>query len=105
MISFLAAFAILFSKKERPSAGVREIAIVSLSVIGLAIVSNFRGVRYIVPIIPFLCFLLALLFYRFLEKGRVIRFRTTVLLIVVLLADFALRNNNRASAKDAWMKS
>ena len=88
LISFLAAFAILFSKKERPSAGVREIAIVSLTAIGLAIVSNFRGVRYIIPIIPFLCFLLALLFYRFLEKGRVIRFRTTVLLIVVLLADF-----------------
>ena len=88
LISFLAAFAILFSKKERPSAGVREIAIVSLTVIGLAIVSNFRGVRYITPIIPFLCFLLALLFYRFLEKGRVIRLPTIVLLIAVLLADF-----------------
>jgi 4-amino-4-deoxy-L-arabinose transferase-like glycosyltransferase len=88
LISFLAAFAILFSKKERPSAGVREIAIVSLIVIGLAIISNFRGVRYIVPVIPCLCFLLALLFYRFLEKGSGLRFPVIVLLIVVLLADF-----------------
>ena len=88
LLSFLAAFVVLFSKKVRPSAGVREVAIVSLAVIGLAVVSNFRGVRYIVPIVPCLCFLLALLFYRFLEQGPVIRFRATVLLIIVLSADF-----------------
>ena len=88
LLSFLAAFVVLFSKKERISAGVREIATVSLAVIGLTVVSNFRGVRYIVPIIPFLCFLLALLFHRFLERGPVIRLRTTVLLIVVLSAGF-----------------
>ena len=88
LLSFLAAFVVLFSKKVRPSAGVREVAIVSLAVIGLAVVSNFRGVRYIVPIVPCLCFLLALLFHRFLEQGPVIRFRATVLLIIVLSADF-----------------
>src|ERR1700719_4231916 len=88
LLSFLATFVVLFSKKERISAGVREIAIVSLAVIGLTVVSNFRGVRYIVPIIPCLCFLLALLFHRFLERGPVIRLRTTVLLIVVLSAGF-----------------
>jgi 4-amino-4-deoxy-L-arabinose transferase-like glycosyltransferase len=88
LISFLAAFAILFSKKERPSAGVREIAIVSLAVIALVVVTNFRGVRYIVPIIPCLCFLLALLFHRFLEQAPVVRRRTTVVLIVVLAAGF-----------------
>jgi len=88
LLSFLAAFVVLFSKKERISAGVREIAIISLAVIGLTVVSNFRGVRYIVPIIPCLCFLLALLFHRFLERGPVILFRTTILLIVVLSADF-----------------
>lgn len=88
LLSFLAAFVVLFSKKVRTSAGVREVAIVSLAVIGLAVVSNFRGVRYIVPIVPYLCFLLALLFHRFLEQGPVIRFRTTALLIIVLSADF-----------------
>jgi 4-amino-4-deoxy-L-arabinose transferase-like glycosyltransferase len=88
LLSFLAAFVVLFSKKERPSAGVREIAIVSLAVIGLTIVFNFRGVRYIVPIIPCLCFLLALVFYRFLERGPIIRLRTALVLIVVLSAGF-----------------
>src|ERR1700719_5057871 len=43
LLSFLAAFVVLFSKKVRTSAGVREIAIVSLAVIGLTVVSNFCG--------------------------------------------------------------
>lgn len=88
LISFAAAFVILFSKKERPSAGVREIAIISLAVIALAVITNFRGVRYIVPIIPCLCFLLALLFHRFLERGSIVRRRTAAVLIVLLIADF-----------------
>ena len=88
LLSFLAAFLVFFSKKERSPVAVREISMVSLAVIGLTIVSNFRGVRYIVPIIPCLCFLLALIFYRFLERGPIIRLRTAVVLIVVLSAGF-----------------
>jgi 4-amino-4-deoxy-L-arabinose transferase-like glycosyltransferase len=88
LLSFLAAFFVLFSKKERSSLAVREISVVSLAVIGLTIVSNFRGVRYIVPIIPCLCFLLALVFYRFLERGPIVRLRTAVVLILVLSAGF-----------------
>jgi 4-amino-4-deoxy-L-arabinose transferase-like glycosyltransferase len=88
LLSFLAAFFVLFSKKERSPLAVREISMVSLAVIGLTIVSNFRGVRYIVPIIPCLCFLLALVFYRFLERGSIIRLCTAVVLILVLSAGF-----------------
>jgi tryptophan-rich sensory protein len=88
LVSLLAAFAVLFSKQKRPSAGVREIAIVSLAVITLAVVTNFRGVRYIIPIVPCLCFLLALSFHRFLEQRKVIRLRTAIVLTVVLLAGF-----------------
>jgi 4-amino-4-deoxy-L-arabinose transferase-like glycosyltransferase len=88
LLSFLAAFFVLFSKKERSPLAVREISVVSLAVIGLTIVSNFRGVRYIVPIIPCLCFLLALVFYRFLERGPIVRLRTAVVLILVLSAGF-----------------
>lgn len=88
LLSFPAAFFVLFSKTERSPIAVREISIVSLAVIGLTIVSNFRGVRYIVPIIPCLCFLLALVFYRFLERGPIIRLRTAAVLIVVLSAGF-----------------
>jgi 4-amino-4-deoxy-L-arabinose transferase-like glycosyltransferase len=88
LLSLLAAFLVLFSKKERSSESVREISIVSLAVIGLTIVSNFRGVRYIVPIIPCLCFLLALVFYRFLERRPIVRLWTAVVLIAVLSEGF-----------------
>ena len=88
LFSFLAAFFVLFSKKERSPLAVREISVVSLAVIGLTIVSNFRGVRYIVPIIPCLCFLLALVLYRFLELASIIRLCTAVVLILVLSAGF-----------------
>ena len=84
----LAPFVVLFSRKERPAPAVREIAILSLLVLGLTIVSNFRGVRYILPILPCLCFLLALIFWRFLEQGSTIRKRTIAVLVVMLFAGF-----------------
>src|SRR5205807_1253375 len=82
----LAPFVNLFSKREKPLPAVREIALVSLAVIALTIVSNFRGVRYILPILPSLCFLLALVFYRFLEQGSVVRRRTIIALVVLVSA-------------------
>jgi hypothetical protein len=84
--ALLAPFVILFSRKERATPAVREIAIVSLAVIGLEIVSNFRHVRYAIPIIPSLSFLLAVALHRFLEQGRVVRVRTAAALIVLLSA-------------------
>ncbi len=36
-----------------------EIAVVSLTIIGLSVLLNFRSVRYVVPILPLLCLLLA----------------------------------------------
>src|ERR1700731_1577322 len=82
----LAPFVTLLCKREKPSPAVREIAIISLAVIALTIISNFRGVRYILPILPCLCFLLALVFYRFLERGPVVRARTIIALVVILSA-------------------
>jgi len=84
----LAPFVNLFSKREKPLPAVREIAIVSLAVMALTIVSNFRGVRYILPILPCLCLLLALVFYRFLEQGSVVRRRTVIALVVLVSAGF-----------------
>src|SRR5438105_15908433 len=80
----LAPFVNLFSKREKSLPAVREIALVSLAVIALTIVSNFRGVRYILPILPSLCFLLALVFNRFLEQGSVVRRRTIIALVVLI---------------------
>jgi len=84
----LAPFVVLFSKKERPEPALREIAIVSLLFIALTVISNFRGVRYVLPILPCLCLLLALTFYRFLEQGSTIRKRAVVVLAVILFAGF-----------------
>ena len=88
LLGLLAPFTILSSKKEKATPAVREIAIVSLAVIGLVIVSNFRDVRYILPIIPCLCFLLALVLHRFLEQGGKIRRCAAAALVVLLAAGF-----------------
>ena len=88
LLSFLAAFVILLSKKERSRAAAREISIVSLAVIGLAVVSNFRSVRYIVPIVPCLCFLLALVLYRFFGQRPAVCVRMMAALVVLLTAGF-----------------
>ena len=88
LLGWLAPFMILFSNRKKAPPAVREIAIVSLAVIALIIVSNFRHVRYVLPIVPCLCFLLASVLYRFLEQGGEIRRRTVVALVVLLLAGF-----------------
>jgi hypothetical protein len=88
LLLLFAPVVILLSKGERPAPAVREIAIISLLVIGLIIVSNFRGVRYILPILPCLCFLLALIFCRFLEQGPTIQKRTIGVLALILCAGF-----------------
>lgn len=88
LLLLLAPFVILFSKKERPTPAIREVAIVSLAIVASAIVSNFRGVRYILPILPCLCFLLALLFRRFLNRGSAVRVRVIAALVVLLSAGF-----------------
>lgn len=88
LLSFLAAFVVLFSKKEGAPPAVREISIVSLAVIGLVIVSNFRGVRYVEPIVPCLCFLLSLVFYQFFQSGPPVRAGALVVLVGLLTAGF-----------------
>lgn len=88
LLALLAPFAVLFWRKESESPAVREIAIASLLAIALAIVSNFRHVRYIVPIIPVLCFLIALVFYRMIERGGSLRLFGAILLTILLVAGF-----------------
>ena len=87
-LALVALVVILLSRRPRPSRPVWEIAIVSLAVIALFIVSNFRGVRYILPIQPCLCFLLALVFYWFLQRPPPIRSRAIVALVLLLTAGF-----------------
>ena len=84
----LAPFVVLVWRTQRFSGAVKEISIVCLGLIGLAVVSNFRSVRYIVPIIPALCLILAIVLHRLLEQKRAIRIGTIAFLIVLLTAGF-----------------
>ena len=86
LLLLLAPIATLFSKQQRLAAAIREIAIICLSVIALTIVANFRSVRYLLPILPCLCLLLAVIFCRLLEQGGRIRTRTVAALALILFA-------------------
>ena len=87
-LSLLAPFVILFSKTERPSPAIREMAIVTVAWVALLIVTNFRHVRYAIPVLPALCLLLALIFYRFLKQPPPVRTRAAAALVVLLIAGF-----------------
>jgi len=87
-LSLIAMFVILFSGKERSNPAVREIALVTLVFLALTVVSNFRHIRYAIPIVPSLCFLLALVFYRFLKQSPPVRTRAIVALLILLSAGF-----------------
>jgi len=83
-----APFAILFLKKEEFGTSAREISIVCLALITVEILFNFRHVRYIEPIIPALCLLLAIVAERILRYRGVVRVATIVILAILLLAGF-----------------
>lgn len=91
-LSLIALFVVLFSKKNRPSRKVMEIAVITLGFLVLTIVSNFRHIRYVIPIVPPLCFLLALVLYRFLKRTGPVRTVAIVAVIVLLIAGFVHAN-------------
>ena len=83
LLALVAPFVILFSRKVAESPATRELALVSLIAIGLAIVSNFRHVRYVVPIVPAFCFLVATMLYRLAQRPQPVR--GLAIAVVVLL--------------------
>src|ERR1700736_77836 len=87
-LSLTALFVVLFSKRERPAPAVREIALVTLAFLALAVVSNFRHIRYAIPIMLFLCFFWSIFFYRFLKQSPPVRIRAIAVLVVLLTAGF-----------------
>ena len=84
LLALLAPFAVLFSRKGTMSTAVRELALVSVIAIATLIASNFRHVRYVIPIVPVLCLLIAFVFYWLLERVRWGRALTIASLIVLL---------------------
>jgi 4-amino-4-deoxy-L-arabinose transferase-like glycosyltransferase len=85
-LSLVAPFVILLSRREWPTPSIREMSIVSVAWIVLLIVTNFRHVRYAIPVVPALCLLLALVFYRFLKQPSPARTRAIAALIILLIA-------------------
>jgi 4-amino-4-deoxy-L-arabinose transferase-like glycosyltransferase len=85
---FAAPFAVLFWKKEKFGAAAREISILCLALIAIEILFNFRHVRYVEPIIPALCLLLAIVAERLLRYRRPVRIATITALAILLLAGF-----------------
>ncbi len=85
---FAAPFVILFWKKSEFGNAAREISIVCIALVAIEILFNFRHVRYIEPIIPALCLLLAIAAERILRYRGVVRVATIVILAIVLLAGF-----------------
>jgi hypothetical protein len=86
LFAFAAPFAVLFWKQNKFSSATKEIAILCLASIALAVLFNFRSVRYIVPIIPSLCVVLAIVLHRFLEQRSTVRIVAAVLLALILIA-------------------
>jgi 4-amino-4-deoxy-L-arabinose transferase-like glycosyltransferase len=89
LFAMIAPFAVLFSRKERFTEATKEIAILCLTTIALAVLFHFRSVRYIVPIVPCLCLILANLLHRLLERRSSIRVPIAVLLALILMIGFA----------------
>lgn len=98
-LSLIAMIVVLFSKKERASRQVMEIALVTLGFLVLMIVSNFRLTRYVIPVVPLLCLLLALVFYRFLKRAAPGRTAAVMALVGLLIAGFVHSNIHLAKRR------
>ena len=71
--ALLAAGWFFVAKKENVSSAIKEMSILSIVIIVLAIVFNFRSVRYVLPIVPCLCLVLAFFLYRLLVRADKVR--------------------------------
>jgi 4-amino-4-deoxy-L-arabinose transferase-like glycosyltransferase len=83
-----APFAILVWKKAKFGTAGREISIACLALMVIEILFNFRHVRYIEPIIPALCLLLAIVADQILRYRGSVRVAAIGVLAILLLAGF-----------------
>ncbi len=86
LFAFIAPFAVLFWRKQRFPAAAKEIAILCIALTILAVLFNFRSIRYAVPIIPSLCLLLAVVLHRLLENPSSVRIGAAILIALILTA-------------------
>ena len=102
LLGLLGPFIILFQRKKTISPAIRELAVMSLIAIALLIVSNFRHVRYIIPIVPALCLLIAVLLYQFLESrsARALAIGGIVVLLVAGVVETKIAINHLEGKDD-----
>ncbi len=85
-LALIAPIAIVCSKRGQVSQTTRQMALISLLILLGVSLSIFRQVRYVIPIIPLLCFLIGLMFYLILERGGWMRRIAIPALLVVIVA-------------------
>lgn len=67
---------------------VREMSILSLAIIALAVIFYFRSVRYVLPIIPSLSLVLAYFLHRLAERSEKMRFGAIAFVALFVLGGF-----------------
>ena len=95
---FAAPFVILCRKKGEFGTAAREISVVCLALMAIETLFNFREIRYIEPVIPALCLLLAIIAEQMLRYRGIVRTAAIAILVVFLIGDFVqtkLRINSR----------
>ena len=85
-LAWVALFAVFFWKRQRFSPATREVASVCLMFLALFIASGFRSNRYVAPIMPCLCLLIAIVVYRLLQQGGLARKGAVALLALVFFS-------------------
>ncbi len=88
VFAIAAASGCLFWKKLRPPPLVLEMSILSVAIVFLAVVFNFRSVRYILPIVPSLCLVLAFFLYQLAERSGKMRAGIIAFVILFVLGSF-----------------
>jgi 4-amino-4-deoxy-L-arabinose transferase-like glycosyltransferase len=86
--AIFAAVTFVFLKQRDLAKPVTEISILSLAIVILSVILNFRSVRYVLPIVPCLSLVLAFFLCRLLEQSRKIRTGTIAFIVLFLLAGF-----------------
>ena len=83
----LAALSFLIYRKRVAPALVTEMSILALVIVFLAVVFNFRAVRYVLPIVPAVCIVLAFFLHGLGERDE-IRVGVLIFVIVFVLGGF-----------------
>lgn len=83
-----AAIGLCFFRRNRTPALVLEMAILSLVIVFMALIFNFRAVRYVLPIVPCLAVVLAFFLYDLGENARNLRIPALVAAVVIILGGF-----------------